>query len=230
MRNKLVWLCTLYDWLLRLYPRAYHDLFADEMQTVFAQALAAAQGWPAILRLWGRELRDLPHLLLTEYWLLFRRWLKVRVEDTEPMRTDLPGLLPVGYGSVPHLLFVVTGRHPRVRRLFDLLFALVGLIIAAPIFLVLPILIKLDSPGPILYRAVRIGKNGQPYTMYKFRSMQTSRSLPVQTYTHQADSDPRLTRVGRWVRRCSLDEMPQFFNVLKGEMSIFGPRPGMPSQ
>lgn len=229
MKSKLSWLCALYGWLLRLYPRSYRSLFADEMQAVFTQALTAAstQGWVAVLRLYGRELRDLPRLLCAEYWLLCQQWLQVRLFDAEAAPTDLPGVVPVGSGSVPHLFFVVTGRSPRLRRLFDLVIALCGLVIAAPVLLVLPILIKLDSPGPVLYRQQRVGKQGQRYTMYKFRSMHISSPLPVQVYPHHNGHEPRMTRIGRWARRCYLDEMPQLFNILKGDMSVFGPRPPM---
>lgn len=226
MRRKLSWLCYLYGWLLRLYPRPYRALFADEMMAVFAQALvdAAAQGWVAVLTLCCREGHDLPRLLFAEYWLLCRQWLNRQLQESEPLRSDLPGLVPMGYGSTPHLLFAVMGRNPRLRRLFDLLFALCGLVLAAPFLLLLPILIKLDSPGPILYCHQRIGKQGRLYTMYKFRSMHVK---PPEVGV-SAQADRQLTRIGRWVRRCYLDEVPQLFNVLKGEMSLFGPRPGMP--
>lgn len=232
MNHNFSWLCAIYTWLLQLYPRRYRALFADEMQAVFAQALAeaAAQGGFAVLSLCRREVRDLPHLLLTEYWLLCRHWLQVRLLESEPAHNDLPGVVPVGYGSVPHVLFVVTGRNSRVRRLFDVALALFGLVIAAPLLLVLPILIKLDSPGPILYRAIRIGKNGHPYTMYKFRSMYIQPPKYATLHTDQRNVDLRLTHVGRWARQYCLDEMPQLFNILKGDMSVFGPRPRMPGQ
>lgn len=228
MRRELSWLCYLYGWLLCLYPRPYRALFADEMAAVFAQALvdAAAQGWVAVLTRCCREVRDLPRLLLAEYWLLFRHWLNGQLQRSEPLRSDLPGLVPVGYGSALHLLFAVMGRNPRLRRLFDLLFALCGLVVAAPFLLILPVLIKLDSPGPILYRHQRIGKEGRLYTMYKFRSMQVK---PPELGV-SSTADRQLTRIGRWARRWYLDEVPQLFNVLKGEMSIFGPRPGMPQR
>lgn len=227
MKPILSWVCYGYGWLLRLYPRPYRALFADEMATVFAQALvdAAAQGWVAVLTLCGREGRDLPRLLLAEYWSLCRQWLAVQLQENESQGRDLPGVVPVGYGSAPQLLWVIMARNPRRRRLFDLLFALCGLVIAAPLLLILPILIKLDSPGPILYCQPRVGKQGRLYTMYKFRSMHVK---PPPGGSSQ--SDPRLTRIGRWVRRYCLDEMPQLFNVLKGDMSVFGRRPGMPPQ
>ena len=85
------------------------------------------------------------------------------------------------------------------------------------------VLIKLDSPGPVIFCQQRVGKGGQPYTLYKFRSMFCDverRRSPV-----SGERDPRLTRVGRVIRRLYLDELPQLYNVLKGEMSVFGPYP-----
>lgn len=232
MKRRLAWLCHGYGWLLRLYPSPHRDRFADEMGAVFAQALddAATQGGPAVIHLCCRELRDLPVVLLTEYWRLCQQWWTTRLSAIEPRRSDLPGVVPVSYGSVPHLLFAVTGRNRRLRRLFDLAFALCGLVIAAPFLIVLPLLIKLDSPGPILYRSQRVGKDGQLYTMYKFRSMPINPSGQAGVQRSSAHPDRRLTRIGRWARRCYLDEMPQLFNVLKGDMSVFGPRPGMPQR
>lgn len=232
MKRKLAWLCEGYGWLLRLYPSQHRDLFAAEMGAVFAQALndAATQGWLAVIRLCCREVRDLPSALLTEYWRLCQRWWTSHLSANEPRHSDLPGIVPIRSGAVPYLLFAVTGRSPRLRRLFDLAFALCGLVIAAPFLLVLPILIKLDSPGPILYCSQRVGKNGQLYTMYKFRSMYANLSAQAAPPPSSTRSRPRLTRIGRWVRRYCLDEVPQLFNVLKGDMSVFGPRPGMPPQ
>ncbi|MCE7980309.1 MAG: sugar transferase [Caldilinea sp. CFX5] len=233
MNHKLSWVCYGYGWLLRLYPSSHRHHFADEMQAVFAQALddASAHGWTAVLTLCSRELHDLPHTLLTEYWRLFQQWCTIRLLTSEPLHSDLPGVVPVGYGSVPHLLFVVTGRDPRLRRVFDVVIALCGLVIAAPLFLLLPILIKLDSPGPILYCAPRIGKNGQPYILYKFRSMHANHSSLTQDRTTATiPAALRQTRVGRLARCYCLDELPQLVNVLKGEMSILGPRPGTPTE
>ncbi len=231
MDRKLSWVCYGYSWLLRLYPSPHRNHFADEMQAVFAQALvdAAAHGWMAVLRLCSRELCDLPPALLTEYWRLFQHWCTNCALTSEPLRSDLPGVVPVSDGTVPHLLFVVTGCNPHLRRLFDVVVALCGLVLTAPLFLLLPILIKLDSPGPILYCAPRIGKNGQPYTLYKFRSMYTNHRSSTQSCV-AIPTALRQTRVGQLARRYCLDELPQLVNVLKGEMSILGPRPGTPAQ
>ncbi|MCB0121209.1 MAG: hypothetical protein KDE58_03135, partial [Caldilineaceae bacterium] len=112
------WLFTVYAYLLRLYPNAYKTAFSAEMQAVFAEALTAATaaGWLAQLTLCWRELRDLPRLLLQEHWHAAQQSFALRLHEEDPMRSDLPGVVPVGYGSLPHLFFVVTGRNPRLRR------------------------------------------------------------------------------------------------------------------
>jgi lipopolysaccharide/colanic/teichoic acid biosynthesis glycosyltransferase len=91
---------------------------------------------------------------------------------------------------------------------------------------VLALLIKFDSPGPIIFRQKRTGKNGVEFDFFKFRSMRTDAN-PYAT-TPQESTDPRITRLGRFLRRSSLDELPQFWNVLRGDMSLVGPRPEMP--
>jgi lipopolysaccharide/colanic/teichoic acid biosynthesis glycosyltransferase len=113
-----------------------------------------------------------------------------------------------------------------VKRLFDILASLVGLIVLGPIMLVLAVLVKLDSPGPVLYRAPRIGRRGHPFHMFKFRTMvaDADRMGPAVTY----DRDPRITRLGAILRGARLDEWPQLINVLRGEMSLVGPRPEAP--
>lgn len=222
------WLLAIYALLLRLYPRTYQTAFAAEMQAVFTEAIttAAAGGWRAQLALCWRELRDLPRLLMHEHWQAAQQWFALRLHEGDPMPSDLPGVVPVGYGSLPHIFFVVTGRNPRLRRGFDIAVAGFGLLLVSPLLLLLPILIKLDTNGPIFYRQQRLGRGGQPYVMYKFRSM--SPSLAGQsraTTAPQSTTNLRITRIGHLTRRWHLDEIPQVFNVLKGDMSIFGPRP-----
>ena len=224
------WLLAIYTHLLRLYPRAYQTAFAAEMQAVFTEAFtaAAAEGWRAQLALGWRELRDLPRLLMHEHGQAAQRRFALRLYEEDPMRSDLPGVVPVGYGSLPHLLFMVTGRNPWLRRGFDITVALIGLLLVSPLLLLLPILIKLDTHGPVFYRQQRLGSDGQPYVMYKFRSMHLSLTFQPESATSQRSvSDARITRVGHLTRRWHLDEIPQVFNVLKGDMSIFGPRPPM---
>lgn len=118
------------------------------------------------------------------------------------------------------------------KRLLDIVGSLVGLIILATIYLPIAIAIKLDSPGPVLFVQERYGLLGQPFRIYKFRSMvQNADQLKTQIKNEakglifKNQDDPRVTRVGRFLRRTSLDELPQFWNVLKGEMSLVGTRP-----
>ena len=113
-----------------------------------------------------------------------------------------------------------------VKRIFDAVGALLFLIVLFPLFLCVAVLIKLDSPGPILFRHTRVGQDGRYFLLWKFRSMRTN--VPKYETSPQSAVDARLTRVGRLIRRLSVDEMPQLINVLKGEMSLVGPRPEMP--
>src|SRR5437762_2355086 len=110
----------------------------------------------------------------------------------------------------------------RAKRLFDVSVALAGLIIAAPLIAGLAFVVRLSSPGPILYRAHRVGLNGRSFQMLKFRTMivKTSSAGPKVTGV----GDPRITSVGRILRHCKLDEVPQLWNVLRGDMSLVGPR------
>jgi len=113
-----------------------------------------------------------------------------------------------------------------VKRLFDLVVAVLGLVLLAPLLLMVSLLIRLDSPGPVFYKGERIGKGGQPFRMYKFRSMVTNADRMGPALTHSGD--PRITRVGRILRKWKIDEFPQLLNILRGEMSVVGPRPESP--
>jgi lipopolysaccharide/colanic/teichoic acid biosynthesis glycosyltransferase len=115
-----------------------------------------------------------------------------------------------------------------VKRAIDLVAAAFGLFVLAPVLLVAAVLVKLEDGGPILYRGVRIGRNGQPFRMVKFRTMVVNADRLGGAST--ADDDPRITRIGRELRRIKLDELPQLFNVLTGEMSLVGPRPEVPQE
>lgn len=112
------------------------------------------------------------------------------------------------------------------KRCLDLLLASVALLLTAPVFLLAAVLIKRDSEGPVFYRQVRIGKDGARFPMYKFRTMYLH--LSGDAIAPKDHLDPRITPVGRYLRRYSLDELPQLINVLRGEMSMVGPRPEMP--
>ena len=133
---------------------------------------------------------------------------------------------------------------PRVKyyffkRTMDILCSLIGLILLTPIFLIVGILIKLESKGPVFFSQERIGKYGDTFKMYKFRSMvvnaeelkeklrcQNEMSGPM----FKMKDDPRVTKVGKFIRKTSIDELPQLLNVLKGEMSLVGPRPSLPKE
>lgn len=113
-----------------------------------------------------------------------------------------------------------------LKRLFDIKFSLAGLIAFAPVLLLAALWIKLDSPGPVFYRGVRIGRFGKPFRIFKFRTMVANADRKGGPST--AADDPRITKAGKFVRKYNLDELPQFINVLKGDMSIVGPRPEVP--
>ena len=138
--------------------------------------------------------------------------------------------LPLMHVDVPRY----SGAKHAFKRLLDIAVAAAALVILSPLFLVLALIVKHDSPGPVLFRQERVGKAGKPFRMLKFRSMVTDAEAALAALGAQNDgagvlfkmhNDPRVTRCGRWMRRYSLDELPQFWNVLCGEMSLVGPRP-----
>ena len=114
-----------------------------------------------------------------------------------------------------------------VKRIFDITVALIGLIILIPVFIVIAILIKLDSPGPVFFKGKRVGQYGKIFYILKFRSMVPD--APQKGATITCKDDPRITRIGRFLRNTKLDELPSLVNVLKGEMSLVGPRPEAPA-
>jgi len=113
-----------------------------------------------------------------------------------------------------------------VKRLFDLVISALGLVLLAPFFLVVAAAIKLQSRGPVFYRGERIGKDGKPFRIFKFRTMVADAAAAGPGITPR--DDPRITPLGRFLRRFKIDELPQLINVLKGEMSLVGPRPEDP--
>ena len=113
-----------------------------------------------------------------------------------------------------------------VKRLFDGVVSLGGLVVVFPLFVVIAVLIKVNSRGPIFYRGVRVGQFGKLFRIFKFRTMVANAEKLGGPST--AEDDPRITRVGKFLRRHKLDELPQLVNVLKGEMSLVGPRPEVP--
>lgn len=112
------------------------------------------------------------------------------------------------------------------KRLFDLFFTIPGLLLLAPLFAVVSVWIKLDSPGPVFFRQERVGRRGTPFRIFKFRTMCTDAEAKGMQIT--VGADPRITRSGTFLRKYKLDELPQLLNVIKGEMSLVGPRPEVP--
>lgn len=172
---------------------------------------------------------------------------------TDLIKIPVRVLLAQDYSSVPFLALeverignmvlvglmepVITGWNKLLKRVFDIAFSSVAILVTSPIFLILALAIKLESPGPVIFRARRIGNAGKPFTMYKFRSMvqgapNFADTIPVLDTNsrpiYKLRDDPRITRVGRFLRRWSLDELPQLFNVIRGDMSMVGPRPEQP--
>lgn len=142
-----------------------------------------------------------------------------------------------------HSLRTTSFRYSFVKPMFDSLFTLALLPILLPLCLLIAVLIRLDSPGPILYRHIRIGRFGRRFSMWKFRSMHTDGDAILAEHLrtnsaaqkewqeqHKLQDDPRITRIGKFLRRSSLDELPQFLNVLRGDMSLVGPRPIVPAE
>jgi lipopolysaccharide/colanic/teichoic acid biosynthesis glycosyltransferase len=115
-----------------------------------------------------------------------------------------------------------------MKRVFDMLVATAALIVLSPVLAVVALAIALDTGMPVLFRHVRVGLGGREFGMFKFRSMVRNAAASGPYYT--GAGDPRITRVGAFIRRTSLDELPQLFNVLAGDMSLVGPRPDVPAQ
>ena len=144
------------------------------------------------------------------------------------------------YGGIPLIGLrdpAIDGFNRLVKRIFDLCIASATLIVVSPVMMIIAAIIKLTSRGPIIFKQTRIGENGRPFTMYKFRSMVDNaealqeRVIDIMedgAVLHKKPNDPRVTPIGRFIRRTSLDELPQLFNVLKGDMSLVGPRPELP--
>ena len=113
-----------------------------------------------------------------------------------------------------------------IKRIFDFIVSGILILAFSPLFFLIPFLIKLDSEGPIFYKSIRIGKGGKPFQIFKFRSMMKDAELKGPKITPK--DDPRITHIGNFLRNTKLDELPNLFNVLKGELSLVGPRPEVP--
>lgn len=136
--------------------------------------------------------------------------------------------------------FLTVWMSYRIKRFFDIALSLAALIVLLPFFLILAIWIKLDSSGPVIYKQIRVGRFGRHFRFYKFRTMRNDADRVRQTLLNENQSedgvifkikaDPRITRIGRCLRKFSIDELPQLFNVLVGDMSLVGPRPPLPDE
>lgn len=130
--------------------------------------------------------------------------------------------------------------YKAIKRVFDIIFSLIGLVLLSPIFLIISVIIKLDSKGPVFFVHSRIGEKGKPIGIYKFRTMVNNAEDLIKSFTpeqkeefersYKLENDPRITKVGDFLRKTSLDELPQILNILKGELSIIGPRPIVQSE
>lgn len=161
-----------------------------------------------------------------------------------PALTDIAGprihTRPVAGLPLIHVEYPeFTGSKYFIKRLTDIFLSSILILVLSPVLLVVSLAVKLDSRGPLIFRQERIGQNGQSFKMLKFRSMVVDAELKLAALLEQSEGngvlfkmkdDPRVTSVGRFIRRFSLDELPQLFNVLKGDMSLVGPRPPLPAE
>ncbi len=142
---------------------------------------------------------------------------------SKPYTEDLQGLPVINIRYVP----LTNTSNIVIKRTMDIVGSLVGIVITSPIMLIAALLVKLSSPGPIIFRQERVGLHNKPFKMYKFRSME-QQPPKEERKAWTVRNDPRVTGVGKLLRRTSLDELPQLFNILKGDMSLVGPRPERP--
>lgn len=193
----------------------------DHLQQIPAAVTRYAihEVWLALPLAESAKLQDVQYLLRNT--LVDLRWLP----DTSAM-----GILSNKTVEFLGMPVVELNRPPSggivgvAKEVFDRLFALIALVLLFPLMLTLALLIKLSSPGPVLFRQPRLGLNGRQFDVYKFRSMKVHTEA-ADKVTQATRNDPRITPIGQFMRRTSLDELPQFINVLKGDMSVVGPRP-----
>lgn len=154
----------------------------------------------------------------------------IEVIDGHRLFEEITGRVPIDSLKPSTLIFSSGFKHHAsallMKRVLDVVIASIGLLVTAPLFLVVAALIKLDSPGPVFYHQSRVGLRSRPFMMTKFRSMVSDAESSGPCWAKE--NDHRVSRVGRWLRKSRIDEIPQFVNVLKGEMSMVGPRPERP--
>jgi exopolysaccharide biosynthesis polyprenyl glycosylphosphotransferase len=156
-----------------------------------------------------------------------------KVDDGAELYEGLTGKVWLDSFTVSSLLFSHNFKKSSIQRILNrslsLFFATIALIAASPVMLLIAALIRLDSKGPAIFRQARVGENGRYFTLFKFRSMRVG-SESAKVLAPATLDDPRCTRVGKWLRRYRLDELPQLFNIIKGDMYFVGPRPFVPGQ
>jgi exopolysaccharide biosynthesis polyprenyl glycosylphosphotransferase len=185
---------------------------------------------------------DTPDSLRRTVWMLESAGIQVA---WVPIASSLalPHVLEIGYTGIPALTFEDRDLAPeRSSRkvIVDATVSFFATMLLAPVILAIACAIKLDSPGPVLFRQTRVGRGGRTFTMYKFRTMHDGAERELEALAeaniHEGGTlfkipdDPRVTRVGKWLRKYSLDELPQLFNILRAEMSLVGPRPPLPGE
>ncbi len=157
----------------------------------------------------------------------------VRVEDGADVFESVTGKVPLDSLRLSWLLFSSGFRASRgvllFKRIFSLIGSAVGLLVSLPVMALIPLAVRLDSPGPVVFRQQRMGKDGKTFTIYKFRTMRHGVE-PDGVLRPAQQNDERFTLLGRWLRRTRLDELPQLYNILCGDMDFVGPRPFVPSQ
>ncbi|MBE6405002.1 MAG: sugar transferase [Lentisphaerae bacterium] len=166
-----------------------------------------------------------------------------KYEQITALRQELkrPSVFRHNHIQIRMLIWNITiGASKSFKRFMDILLSILAILIGSPVFLITAALVKLSSPGPIIFSQVRVGKYGRHFKFYKFRSMYIdaeARKAELMKHNESGDGvifkmkcDPRITPVGRFIRKFSIDELPQLFNVLLGDMSLVGPRPPLPSE
>jgi lipopolysaccharide/colanic/teichoic acid biosynthesis glycosyltransferase len=166
-----------------------------------------------------------------------------RYEEIIALRQELkkPTVFHHNHIQMRMLMWHITiGTSQAFKRLMDIILAIIAMILGSPVFLLTGLIVKLTSPGPIIFWQVRVGKYGRHFKFYKFRSMYVdaeARKAELLKLNESGDGvifkmkrDPRITPVGRFIRKFSIDELPQLFNVLLGDMSLVGPRPPLPAE
>lgn len=190
-----------------------------------------------IITLSAKDLEDIEEIIST----CDKEGIPVRIVSPFFKKLISKSKAEVVYG-IPNLIFVPVERNDlemAIKRVIDIVVSFFGLVMLAPLFILIMILIKFDSPGPVFYKWKILGLNKKPLTSYKFRTMVVNADALKAQLTEKNEmtgaafkmkNDPRITRIGRWLRQYSLDELPQLWSVLKGDLSLIGPRPPLQSE